>query len=443
MRNSARFFIILFALIPLLAKAQEQPTLEQRIKILEEKITEAQAQQSLNIFKFSGQMTSSYDDIAVKEDYPDPKDNTGLNYLRLRFSLDMVADLDPKLKIYTRMTTTKFFNRLHAQGLETRPNDFDAAYRYGGPSVFLEKAYLDYIVNNKFTISVGKLPTVEGGPSHIWDSQPRQGTYPMMNFNVPLDGVAGTYKLDMPSGYGAFLRILYTPFTFVNLGTPNDAYLKFPKEDYSGITPMGADIKNIFNLFAAQLEYTFPTQFANDLNSIALQSTHLPDAPAMTGAGTSNLRYTAQADTAYLRLSRLFNVPLTLVTSFTYTAIDAFGFAAPGVGIGGSSPETHHYGHSLVVDLRYDLKKWALGAEYLEVSQNVFGFSTADEDLVRFYRTPGWGQHYYLTRKLTPLVTLRFGYRHKVQTNLPLTAGNLVHTDRDIRNFYVRLRTDF
>ncbi|UOF01395.1 DUF3373 family protein [Bdellovibrio reynosensis] len=444
MRNSARLILTLIALIPLLAKAQEQqPTLEQRIKILEQRVLEAEAQQSLNIFKFSGQMTSSYDDIAVKEEYPDPKDNTGLNYLRLRFSLDMLADLDPKLKIYTRMTTTKFFNRTNAQGLETRPNDFDAAYRYGPPNVFLEKAYLDYLVNEKFTVSVGKLPTVEGGPSHIWDSQPRQGTYPMMNFNVPLDGVAGTYKFSMPAGYAAFLRLLYTPFTVVNLGGPNDAYLKFPKEDFSGITPMGADIKNIFNLFAVQVEYNFPTRFSETLNSLAVQSTRLPDAPAMTGAGTSNLRYTAQADTLYLRLSKLFDLPLTFVTSFTYTGIDAFGFAAPGVGIGGNTSEAHAYGHSLVMDVRYDLKKWAIGAEYLEVSRNVFSFSTADEDLVRFYRTPGWGQHLYLTRKLTDLVTLRLGYRHKTQTNFNLTAGDVVTTDRDIRNFYVRLRTDF
>lgn len=443
MRNYARFCLAFIALVPLLAHAQEQPTLEQRIQILEQKITEAQAQQSLDVFKFGGQMTSSYDDLAVKEEYPDPKDNSGLNYLRLRFSLDTTVDLDPKLKIYTRMTTTKFFNRLHAQGVETRPNDFDAAYRYSTPNVFLEKAYLDYVVNNKFTVSVGKLPTVEGGPSHIWDSQPRQGTYPMMNLNVPLDGVAGTYKFDMPPLYAAYLRFLYTPFTIVNLGTVNDAYLKFPKEDFSGITPVGADVKNIYNLFATQVEYNFPTRFTNDLNSLAVQSTRLPDVPAMSGAGTSNIRYTAQIDTIYLRLNKLFDVPLTFVTSFTYTGLDSFGLAAPGVGIGSSLPETHAYGHNLIVDLRYDFKKWAVGAEYLEVSKNVFSFSTADEDLVRFYRTPGWGQHLYFTRKLTELVTLRFGYRYKVQTNFPISAGDLISTDRDIRNFYVRLRTDF
>ncbi|XGC79928.1 DUF3373 family protein [Bdellovibrio bacteriovorus] len=423
----------------------DDPALIERVRILEEKLAELQADQNLDFIRFGGQMTSSYDDISVKEAYPATLDNTGLQYLRLRYSFDMFMDLDPRLKIYTRMTASKFFNRAEAQGLLTRPNDLDAAHKYNGPSVVLEKAYLDYSVSPSLVLSIGKLPTAEGLPTHLWDNQPRQGTYPYMNFNIPLDGLAATYKFneELPEGHVLAVRGLYTPITTVNLGNGENSYLNPPKEDVNGTTPTGRDVPPMSNAFTLQFDYSAEHVPLGKYNGIIFQNTKLRDLPLPSGVGTSDLSYSGEINTLYIEFLDFLRSRFDFTAMYSYTIIDAYGFFAPGYGAGGTMRESHLYGQSLLVSGRYHFKKWIMGAEYIQNSRQAFSFSTADEDLVKFYRNPGWGYHIYFTKRLNDFLTLRIGYRGKTQTNYYVAPGPIQSTDRDIRNYYIRLRTDF
>lgn len=444
-----RFVQLLFlAFISSSAWAQQpsdDPALVERARILEERLNNLQAEQELEFISFGGQMTSSYDDVNVKETYPDTINATGLQYLRLRYSFDMYMDLDPRLKIYTRMTTTKFYNRSIAQGLLTRPTDLDAAHKYNGPSVILEKAYLDYAVSPELVLSVGKLPTVEGFPSHLWDNQPRQGTYPYMNFNIPLDGIAATYKMgrDLPEGHVLALRALYTPITTVNLGDGSNSYINPPKEDTNGITPVGRDVSPMSNAFTLQLDYSAQDSPLGKSNGIIYQATKLRDLPLPSDMGTSNLSYSGEIHTLYVEFMDFLLSRFDITAMYSYTILDAYGFFAPGLGAGGTMGEAHLYGQSLLISGRYKFNKWLLGAEYIQNSRQAFSFSTADEDLIRFYRNPGFGYHIYFTKRLTDFLTLRIGYRDKTQNNYYVGPGPISSTDRDIRNYYIRLRTDF
>lgn len=443
------FVLFIFLTItPIFAWAQEpseDPALVERVRVLEKKLAELQADQELDYISFGGQMTSSYDDIAVKETYPDKIDNTGLTYLRLRYSFDMCMNLDPRLKIYSRMTASKFYNRMTAQGLLTRPNDFDAAYKYNGPSLILEKAYMDYEATPDLVLSIGKLPTVEGFPTHLWDNQPRQGTYPYMNFNIPLDGIAATYKFDddMPDGHVFAVRGLYTPLTLVNLGNGENSYINFPKEDFNTSGGVGRDVSTMSNAFTFQFDYSAQDIPLGRYNGFIFQNTKLRDLPLPSERGTSTLSYSGEINTAYVEFLSLLQSRFDITAMYSYTIIDAYGFFAPGYGAGGTEREAHMYGQSLLLSGRYHFNDFILGAEWIYNSRQAFSFSSADEDLFKFYRNPGYGHHIYITKKISNFLTLRIGVRNKTQTNYYVGPGPIQSTDRDVRNFYVRLRTDF
>lgn len=420
----------------------------QRMRLMEQELAGVKAEQELDIVSIHGQLTSSYDEIATKETYPTPRDRRRVNYLRLRFSLDANVDLDPKLKIYSRFTTTKFFNRAYSEGVNiTRQlNDMEMAFRHQGPQVFLEKAYVDYTPVPNWTFSVGRLPTVEGPPSHMWDSQPTQGTYPILNFNLALDGIAATYRSIQTEQEELLFRALYTPLSIINLGNGgSDGYIDPPKQDVvlPGNAAAGADMSPLINTLSLQADYLSKENEISERTNIILQGTLLRHHRLFSGLGVAELEYSAMNNTLYMELQGFLRSRFDLAASFTQSITDSHGLAAPGVGAGSSLDETHAHGYSLMLDGRYRWKTWAVGAEYLEVSRQVISFAFTDEDLFDFYRNPGWGKHVYVTHKLMDFLTLRIGYRNKVQTNYRITGGPLRNTDRELNNIYLRLRADF
>lgn len=58
---------------------------------------------------------------------------------------------------------------------------------------YVRSAYFDYrILGSAFSFSMGRLPTTNGPPEHLRSGGERQGTYPVMNYSIPLDGMALT-----------------------------------------------------------------------------------------------------------------------------------------------------------------------------------------------------------------------------------------------------------
>ncbi|UOF01392.1 DUF3373 family protein [Bdellovibrio reynosensis] len=419
----------------------------QRMRLMEQELADVKAEQELEIVSIHGQLTSSYDEIATKETYPTPRDLRRVNYLRLRFSLDANVDLDPKVKIYSRFTTTKFFNRAFSEGrnIARQFNDMEMAFRHQGPHVFLEKAYLDYTPVPQWTFSIGRLPTVEGPPSHLWDMQPTQGTYPILNFNLALDGIAGTYRYLHTPHEQLLFRGLFTPLSIVNLGnTGNEWYIDPPKGDITtGNAAAGSDMAPLINIGALQMDYLSTQNDYSERTNVVLQGTLLRDYRFFSGQGTSNLEYSAMNNTLYMEAQGILRSRFDLAASFTQSITESYGLAAPGIGAGSTTDETHAHGYSLMFDGRYRWKRWAVGAEYLEISRQVISFAFTDEDLYDYYRNPGWGKHVYLTHKLTDFLILRLGYRNKVQTSYRITGGPIRNTDRELNNVYLRLRADF
>lgn len=437
--------------LPFTALAEpEVQTLTIPKKSIEERLSDLEAEQTLNYFSFNGVLVSSYNDVGVEETYPVQRDTKNLDYWRLRFSLAANADINPQVKVYSRFTATKFFNRWREEGNSTVFNeDLEAAYGNTGSKIFLEKAYVDISPTGKpWTFSLGRLPTVHGSPANYWDMRPRMGTYALMSYNSPLDGIAMTYRLDsyLAEGHQWALRALYTPFSDVNAGTVagNDSYIQPPRSDVNGTVPTGSANNTLIDLYSLQSDYSSRNfNFVDELGLI-IQGYQLSSLPFSSGNGTSSLNITTRALTTSLEFLDIGHQGFDVSINYTFSQTESHGFFnGPGTGFGTDKESATLDATMALISARYRTDDWAVGYEWLESSKNSLYFSAASEDLTQFYRTNGVGHHLYLTRKLLEALTLRGGFRWQQYSNLPAFIGPITPTDREVKTLYVSLRTDF
>ncbi len=83
--------------------------------------------------------------------------------------------------------------------------------------MFVERAFINYRVTDSLVFSAGRLPTIDGSPTHLPMGQSSMGSYPIFSYNAILDGVALTHKANV---FGGKLtsRAVFTPFTSFNHG---------------------------------------------------------------------------------------------------------------------------------------------------------------------------------------------------------------------------------
>lgn len=420
-------------------------------KSLEERVAELEATHSLNLFSFSAFFITTYDNISTTQSFPSALTYNNLDYYRLRFSLNADADISKSVKFYSRFTVNKFFNQWQSQGTSSIVGeDLGSVTDYSrGSGVFLEKAYLDLITSDENLIfSIGRLPTVDGTPTNFWDMHARMGTYPLMSFDYPLDGVALTYKVDdfLPSGHQLALRILYTPFTNVYFGAEhNNAYILPPKADSNNGTPEGNDVNTMVDLGAVQLDYSYKEPAWADQANLIFQYYQSGNVPMPSGNGTSTLSVQTSAATLVAEAMSIAKTGFDMSLSYTYSNLGSHGlYDGNGTGLGTAADQENFYGNVVLASLRYHWSDdWAVGAEWLHGSNAVFHYGSDEEDLTDFYQTNGTGKHIYVTRKFASFVSLRVGYREQDETNLGFQVGPLQSTDRKIKTTYVTLRTDF
>jgi hypothetical protein len=196
------------------------------------------------------------------------------NYVRMQFQFNADANVSKNVKFYSRMTMTKHMNRWATQG-QSSPllMDVYSADGYGytnqGPVMMVEKAYADLTVpNTGVVVSFGRIPTTDGPPAQNWDGRARMGTYPMLSYNVPLDGFALTYKLDqyLPSAHKLAVRAIYTPFGSMNIGSPIKANELFDRP-----TSNGSPMDNQNSIIAGQLDYNLADSFLAKNTNLILQ----------------------------------------------------------------------------------------------------------------------------------------------------------------------------
>jgi hypothetical protein len=413
---------------------------------LEERVAELEANSSLNVFSFRGTMITRYDDISAKQTVgvATPYDYKHLDYFRTKFSLDVDANVSRYIKVYSRFSTSKFMNSLARQDTGTPAytvGDTTAADSYSGSGVYLEKAYADLSVpDTGLTFSVGRLPTVDGAPYDYYDNRGRLGTYPMMSYDSPLDGMSLTYRLDqyMPENQKLALRFIYVPFTQVRIGAVGSGPYTTPPTD--GAAGAGNRINTNLDGYTGQVDYSLlNTGMADNFNFIAQYYNINPIA-----AGT-DLAFGLSGLTLMADFRGIAGSGLDINLSSLMTEVHSRGglVAAGGLGYGTTANDDKVTGTASLLALRYRFTGWHVGAEYLLGSKNTFNYEGAAKDLTSFYSTPGEGYHGFITKNFTDLLSLRLGYMLQKYKYAPITVGPTGDSDREVTTYYANLRLDF
>lgn len=421
-----------------------------KLAALEERISELEANSSLNIFNFRGTFITRYDDVSAKQTEPamGAYDHKNLGYLRMRFSLDMDANVSKHLKFYSRFTTTKHYNGWTTTGTRSpMGEDLYSADRYASSALVLEKAYLDMsIPNSYFTVSLGRLPTADGAPTHYWDGRARMGTYPLLSYGAILDGAAITYKMDefMPEGHKLAARVVYSPFSSINIDAQGSPYQIPPTHNGS---VGGGNIGTFADFFTLQLDYaTGNLGFAENFGLILQYNKLSPlNVPSQTAA--DNLRFGLQSSSATVEFNGIAGTPLDFLVSHLMTDLHSEGLytVAPGVslGFGTATDDDKVKGSMTLVSSRYRLGSWILGLEYGHGTKGLLFAGATAEDITNMYGTPGDLYHGYVTKKFTDTLSLRLGYYKQDEKHTRITVGPVQDSDRKVDVGYAQFRADF
>lgn len=364
--------------------------------------------------------------------------------------------MSKKISFYSTLTASKYFNTWAVQpsGVGTAPSyltDPSDSRAELGPQIYLEKAYADYRFAEQFTFSFGRLPTMDGPPSHLPLGKARMGTYPSMGYNAPFDGIAFSYNLPIDADQSFSARILYTPMSYYTSSTGKIG----GAGNLGNVTIAGSKINSLSDFTSLMLEYNLAnTSVANKISILAMayQTGDLPidgslfNAGGGAGAGLVNFKVGGQVIVA--ELNQIMDSGFDLAVTYLNTKVENSGtITVPGLGsiygFGASSEGESLTGNSTLVSARYKWSDLFIGAEYLAGGKNVFNYDPATEVVNGFYSTPGTGTHAYALYKLTPELGWRLGYMKQEYKNTPFSFGASSDTDREITTYYTDLRLDF
>lgn len=453
-------------------------------KSLEDRVSELEAQQSLNIFNFSGYLESYYDNIKAKQSATTSTSalDDKTDYLRLRAGININATVSEKTKFYSKIVASKFMNKMTTQG--TYDNSFTPDLSEGrrfeeGSSMFLEKAYADVSLSEGLVFSFGRLSTVEGPHTQMAYNKDRMGTYPYLAYNSILDGFAFTYN-HKGSESTASGRLIYTPLQTYNRGSlTTPPYLAQTTVD-------GAKVPNLTDILAYMAEYQtsagpiaknlniifmgYVTQTRVGVNSLSSSAKTALEAgikqgcvaglptgypastcDAITSSGSINAGISANNLT--VELADIAGIGVDLGASYIQTEIankGAINYTLGGqniysiYGLGAAASEEKTKGATSVVNLKYNINSNnAIGYETLNGGKGVFIYAVGALDLTGYYTMSGTAEKFYYSTKLLNELSLNLSYAKQKYKYAAPSFGAIAESDKTVDNYTAMLRLEF
>jgi len=435
-------------------------------KSLEARVSELEAQSMLNYFTFGGLLETRYDSIKTDQvanaTYKQSKIDSSTQFIRIKSSLDVNANVSDKLKFYSRYTGSKFFNTLNSTG--GGQLIFNEAYQgrdYQSAAVYVEKAYADYTFfkneNSSGVLSFGRLPTADGPPINMINGRPRQGTFALLAYNSNFDGFGLSYNRKLDEKQSLAFRVLYTPLSAVYRGSASgsDAYLT--PYTASGTSQV---LNNLTDISSAIIEYNntdikFAENFSVIYHGVYTGKFGFADRQLNSLAGASLYSGIAESQieiqTLTSTMENIMNSGLDFGLSLTATKIansgqvtSALPSAAPTVyGVAARTKDETVYGSQTLVNLKYRFNnKYALGGEYL-ANKDGYSSSFTNDDITSYYRTQGSAYQVYALIKPESELTIRLGYAYQNWDKTTQTLGPSYDVDRNIGTYYTNIRLDF
>jgi len=178
--------LLLLSLVPFIALGNINQTVEDidnRLTDIEIKNTQRRIDVGMEMHMIAGYLsTDNLGPNDIKYNEQQMKNN-----FRLKFS----GVLNKHFQAYASIQASYIFNNQ----VQTRvPDDDDMTSPTRGSRPYIRTAYFDWKFNKNLVLSAGRLPTTSGPPEHMKHGRGRLGTYPLVSFNLPLDGISLTFK---------------------------------------------------------------------------------------------------------------------------------------------------------------------------------------------------------------------------------------------------------
>jgi len=455
----------LLTLTTLSLHAEEYVT-EKEWTDLNGRLSEIEAAKEIDVFKFHSTFINQYDSFVQKKQSSTEKLQTN----RFKYLLGIEATPYSNLTLHSQMGIGKYYNLMEMQNgaasSDYRPvaSTTQPSNRYDG-KFFLRTAYLDYfpLSHPELIFSIGKLPTLDGPPSHLPDARDRLGTYPRMAYGVEGEGIALTYKVDqyLPELYSLSFRGIYHPTQYLNLGTA-DNYYPYYHPTYGG----GGKGKTRNDSYALMGDFSIRPKHAFDEFNLIGQYTRilgfhyidksLEETYGLTsGTYQNNLVFGFEYFTAAATFQNIGHIGLDAHLTYLLLRTHSQGnVSTGGSSLGGMGTSKDHdviTGHAWLLSLRYKIPMNFLngpyiGYEHIEMDRDCQFFDGGTEDQFFFYGTQGYGSHYYLTIPIFQNLTLRTGLKHQKvvwfkDIGLPTNDSSLANYT--VNTIYSNLRLDF
>jgi hypothetical protein len=476
---------LIFNFFPVFA-ADTNPTLEQRVDQLE-------TDSIMQSIKWGGIFEYRYDSIQSKT----LGSESSFTPMRIKALLDASTHTGARVQYYTRFGLEKYTNDYVNQGA-AGTNTLDGSRVEKGVSLKLERAYINYSVTRDVVVSAGRLPTIDGPPSEMYDNSPRLGTYPLLAYGAILDGLALSYNWGfLPEQYKFATRFIYTPLYNVSFDATNAGNIAKPTYDAGG----GPGLQEKATMYSVMADFETKmiplfSNFSFIAQSVHFQNLHIADtigrgtdlsvvlsSPALGGngipaAGTagavftgSTERFSFSAHTVNSTMKNIANSNVSLGLTGLYTTAESKGLLessanvlnalnstasgaalAKKLGIGRGvmtdNADKTTSGSTVLVTATYitpfsSINSPLIGAEYLHGTKGVLYFGFTADDITSFYSTRGNGYHVFWTQPLATGTTLRTGYMLQDHQFSKGYIGAPTTTDLLEKTLYLNLRYVF
>ncbi|OIQ20864.1 MAG: hypothetical protein BM556_02665 [Bacteriovorax sp. MedPE-SWde] len=416
---------------------------------LESRIEDLELSRDLNIFSFSGDLENRLDYYQTV----DNKSSTSANNANKKrfasyFRMNIEAKPTDRLSFYGRFAVSKNWNDFTTRKGTSVVSDSGSGGRdRDGSKLFLTRAFINYNFTKSLTLSIGRLPTVDGPGYHEVEGTARAGAYPMLAYGNYLDGMALTHGMKLGNGRLS-TRFVYTPTQFVDSTTGSTDFDS--KDDDNGKISPTQDI------FSFMVDYEGnATKWYNSMNLIAqylvIDKFVIDSATVTNGTTTAvngNVELTQKNLVLYAGLTGIAKTGLDF--SLTYKTIDQEtegGLAATMGFYGSDTNKVKKDGKVILANIGYNLNsKWKFGAEYIKIDDYLLQTDNT-RNIISFYGGEGSkGHHLYVVSKFDDNIKLIFGYMKKeIPRTYALQGAFGAETKQDLERVsgYARLIANF
>jgi hypothetical protein len=347
--------------------------------------------------------------------------------------LNMKAKITDDMKFGGRLSMYKYWADSTKHSMTA--NDGLQARTPGDSSVYLERAYIDWVLNNGSEVPViltlGRQPSADGPSYTFMDDTTRKSTYSALMVDQATDGVVATINLAKATGVaGTALRVAYGK-QYQHDETSNSSMTPFVGKDSQG----SEDMKDagMVGLFLDTSIPALPNSLiqigymsAKDIN---MMNTNIGDV-SIVGASfeVQNIASTGLDFFAHYAQSsakpsgNTFNMPtfdsfgmpdgnVTYMPNPTTGNLEPANFGLLSSSTGNNPIDTStKKGTSLWVGARYTLpNQGKLGVEYNKGSQNWFSFTQGSHDTTNKLAARGDATEVYYIQPINKYSFLRVG----------------------------------